>query len=50
MTLTFNGPQSYFGMWWSAADVNNTLQFYSGGTLLATYTTASLFSGVGNSY
>jgi hypothetical protein len=50
VTLTFNGPQSYFGMWWSAADANNTVQFYSGGTLEATYTTASIFGGISNSY
>ena len=30
VTLTFSGPQSYFGLWWSAGDVNNTLTFYSG--------------------
>ena len=50
VSLTFNGPQSYFGMWWSAADVNNTLKFYSGSTLLETYTTASVFTGIDSSY
>jgi hypothetical protein len=50
VTLTLDGPQSYFGMWWSAADVNNTLRFYSGSTLLATYTTASVFTGIPGSY
>ncbi len=50
VTLTFGGPQSYFGMWWSAADANNTVRFYSGGTLAATYTTSSIFGGISNSY
>jgi hypothetical protein len=50
VTLTFNGPQSFFGIWWSAADVNNTLTFYSGATELATFNTSSVFAGLGNSY
>jgi hypothetical protein len=50
VTLTLDGPQSYFGMWWSAADENNTLRFYSGSTLLATYTTDSVFTGIPGSY
>jgi hypothetical protein len=50
VTLTFSGPQSYFGLWWSAADVNNTLTFYSGTTALATFTTATAFAGLGSSY
>jgi hypothetical protein len=50
VTLTLNGPQSYFDMWWSAADINNTLQFYSGSTLLATYATASVFTGIPGAY
>ncbi len=50
VTLTFNGPQSYFGMWWSAADVYNNVQLYSGDSLLATYTTATIFDGLPSSY
>ncbi len=50
VTLTFSGPQSYFGLWWSAADANNTLTFYSGATELASFTTASAFAGLGSSY
>jgi T5SS/PEP-CTERM-associated repeat protein len=38
-TLTFSNPQRYFGMWWSAGDPNNVLQFYSGATLLETFRT-----------
>ena len=40
-TLTLNGPQSYFGFWWSAADANNTVQFYSGSTLVGTFNSAT---------
>jgi hypothetical protein len=50
VTLAFGGPQSYFGMWWSAADANNMVQFYSGSTLVATYTMASAFAGLDSAY
>ena len=29
-TGIFSSAQRYFGMWWSAGDANNTLQFYNG--------------------
>jgi outer membrane autotransporter protein len=41
-TLTFGAPQRYFGMWWSAGDPNNVLQFFSGTTLLETFKTADV--------
>ena len=44
--LNLNTPSSYFGLWWSAGDAKNVLDFYSGangtGTLLAEFTTANL--------
>jgi hypothetical protein len=43
VTLTFRGPESYFGIWWSAADANNTVTFYSGSSALMTYNSASAF-------
>lgn len=43
-TLNLTTPQSYFGLWWSAGDVNNTLSFYSNGQLLETLTTANVES------
>jgi hypothetical protein len=46
-TLTFNSAQDYLGLWWSAGDANNTLKFYNGATLLATFTTATL---IGSGY
>jgi hypothetical protein len=42
MTLTLNGPADYFGMWWSAIDAKNTLQFYKSGVLVKTFTSANL--------
>jgi hypothetical protein len=36
-TLTFNTPQTFFGMLWSAADGLNEVQFYNGSTLLGTF-------------
>lgn len=43
-TLTLDEAQAYFGMWWSAGDDANLLEFYSGSTLLASYTTATILS------
>jgi hypothetical protein len=34
VVLTFNSPQSYFGLYWSAVDPENSLRIYSGSTLL----------------
>jgi hypothetical protein len=38
-TLTLNGSQRYLGLWWSAGDASNVLEFYSHGQLLETLTT-----------
>ncbi|MEH1866976.1 MAG: hypothetical protein V7K69_18475 [Nostoc sp.] len=39
-----NNPQSYFGLWWSAGDANNVLEFYSKGSLVERITTADVVS------
>lgn len=36
-TLILNGPQAYFGFWWSAADPYNEVEFRSGGQLVASF-------------
>jgi hypothetical protein len=36
-SLTFDAAKTYFGMWWSAGDAANVLEFYSGGSLVATF-------------
>ncbi len=41
-TLTLNTPERYFGLWWSAGDANNEMDFYSGNTLLQKFTTADV--------
>lgn len=43
-TLTLNTDSSYFGMWWSAGDSKNVLDFYNGDTLVSEFTTANLLS------
>lgn len=43
-TLTLNSPIAYFGLWWSAGDSKNVLDFYSGNTKLAEFTTPNLLS------
>ena len=42
--LTFNGPVSYFGLYWSAMDSQNKLEMFNGSTLLETVTEATLAS------
>jgi hypothetical protein len=41
-TLTLATPQHYFGMYWSAGDAGNQLEFFDHGTLLASYVVASI--------
>lgn len=49
-TLTLTTAISYFGMWWSAGDANNFLSFYSGGSLVASFSTATLLSKLPSAY
>ena len=53
-TLNLNTPSSYLGLWWSAGDASNVLDFYSGangtGTLLAEFTTANLLKVLPKTY
>ena len=53
-TLNLDNSSGYFGMWWSAGDASNVLDFYSGsngtGTLLAEFTTANLLKALPKSY
>ncbi|MEI8234642.1 MAG: hypothetical protein WCH57_08145 [Verrucomicrobiota bacterium] len=52
--LNLDTASSYFGLWWSAGDASNVMDFYSGangtGTLMAEFTTASLLKALGKSY
>ena len=50
ITLALPGPQIYFGMWWSAADLGNIVDFYSGPTLVGTFVPANTMGALGNSY
>ncbi|MDB6069531.1 MAG: hypothetical protein JWL81_702 [Verrucomicrobiales bacterium] len=49
-TLLLDTPSSYFGMWWSAGDSKNVLDFYRGDTLVSTFNTASLMEPLPGSY
>ncbi len=49
-TLTFNGAESYFGFWWSAADANNGVDFYSGGKLLGSFSAATALASLSSAY
>jgi len=46
-TLTLSQGVNYFGLWFSALDATNDLQFYDGSTLLYSFTASSFISGVG---
>ena len=48
-TLTLSTGVSYFGMWWSAGDAGNILDFYSGATKIFTFT-SSVLNGLSSSY
>lgn len=46
-TLSLNRPVSYFGLWWSAGSPLNSLQFFSAGASLGTFSTADLIPLLG---
>ena len=52
--LNLNAPSNYFGLWWSAGDASNVLDFYSGangtGTLVAEFTTGNLLKVLPKAY
>jgi len=52
--LNLSSASSYFGLWWSAGDASNVLDFYSGangtGNLIAEFTTANLLKVLGKAY
>ena len=49
-SLAFNGAQSYFGFWWSAADRNNSVDFYSSGQKIGTFSTATALGALSSAY
>ena len=49
-TLALNGAQAYFGFWWSAADSNNSLSFYSGGQLLGAFSASTALASLSSAY
>lgn len=49
-TLSLNEASSYFGLWWSAGDSQNVLDFYLGDKLVSQFTTASLMKPLPDSY
>jgi len=49
-TITLNTSSSYFGMFWSAGDPYNDLKFYSGETLVGSFSTQSLMNQLPSTY
>ena len=49
-TLALKGAQSYFGFWWSAADTLNSIDFYSSGKLLGTFSSVAALAAINSNY
>jgi hypothetical protein len=49
-TLTMTTPQNYVGMWWSAGDVQNHLEFYNGATLVGSFAVGDIIPSLNSSY
>lgn len=45
-TLTLTKDQKYFGLWWSAGDKNNKLEFYAGNTLVGSFLSSDLTAAI----
>lgn len=43
-TLTLSGPQTYFGLYWGSIDTFNTISFYNGSTLVASFTGSNVLA------
>lgn len=48
--LNLFSPQAYFGLYWGAGDALNELRFFNGSTLLASFRTADVMSGLSAAY
>jgi PEP-CTERM motif len=49
IVLNLTSNANYFGFWWSAGDINNSISFYENGVLYATFNTADIVSLLPNS-
>ncbi len=49
-TLFLATDSAYFGMWWSAGDARNVLNFYNGDDLVSRFTTSSLMEPLPAAY
>lgn len=49
-TLALSQPSAYFGFLWSAGDKTNVMDFYSGNSLVAKFTTTNLMKNLSSSY
>jgi outer membrane autotransporter protein len=48
-TIMFVDPERYFGIWWSAGDPFNVLQFLSNGKVMQTFTTSDVVNFIDQS-
>lgn len=50
VTLKLNEASNFFGMLWSAADLNNSISFYSNNKLIESFDSTTLFKGLSRDY
>ena len=50
VTITLPAAENYFGVWWSAGDVNNWLEFFDGATSLGVYQVGTIIPFLDSSY
>ena len=50
LTLLLDGPQAFFGFWWSAADQGNNVDFYSEGNLVGHFDSSATLAFLDNEY
>ncbi|MBK8092258.1 MAG: hypothetical protein IPK32_09875 [Verrucomicrobiaceae bacterium] len=49
-TLNLSNQSAYFGLWWSAGDAKNVLEFYNGSTLVGRFVTSTLMDPLPSTY
>ena len=48
--LALSSADNYFGFWWSAADAQNSIEFYSAGRLLGSFSAGNALASLGSGY
>lgn len=49
-SISFRAQQSFFGLYWQAADALNQIEFFNGANLVGTFTSGEVFGGLSQAY